>query len=248
MNSSILPIATLTARVRAFRLAVSTVFAIALAAGVLLPGMSVHAQSGWPKLIAIDEKQPQAEATPEKVKENDEPMFTLTGGAFRMPAEHSTAAGAIPAVSEHGYSGTINFKCELTTKTDTEYPPLCAMDPASVKLTAGGKEYTEVLIFGKGTKLPPGVEESRNVPSAGSLFGAGGAVLACGLLFVVPARRRAWRAILSAVLLLSTVAGVSACSNTNKMITAGDYNFKITGTDSQDPSKTASVDLFVEVL
>jgi O-antigen ligase len=107
-----------------------------------------------------------------------------------------------------------------------------------------------MLIFGKGTKLPPAVTLGSNAPGKGLGLGlsAGGAVLACVLLFGIPARRRGWRAILPVLLLLVAASGFTACIATPKMITAGQYTFTVTGTDSSDTTITTKATVEVRVL
>ena len=118
------------------------------------------------------------------------------------------------------------------------------MYPATETLAAGGTVSPQILIFGKGTKLPTGTTVGSNA----QWIGAGSAVLAFGLLFGIPARRKGWRSMLSAILLLIAVAGFSACSSSTKLITAGYYNFTVTGTDSKDATNTATATVAVEVL
>jgi trimeric autotransporter adhesin len=185
-----------------------------------------------------------AASTSNGIQVKGKPTFVLANVSLRLPGEHSTGGGFIVTTSEGGYAGTINYTCELVTKTSTATPPECGMDPATETITAGGKVQPQILIFGKGTKIPKGVTLGSNA----KWVGAGGAVLACCLLFGIPARRRKWRALLSAILLLAAVAGFTACSSTAKMITAGNYTFTVTGTDSKDATLTATATVSVDVL
>ncbi|WP_263353965.1 protease pro-enzyme activation domain-containing protein [Acidicapsa acidisoli] len=183
-------------------------------------------------------------STSSAVSVTGRPSFVLSNISVRLPAEHSTAAPPILTTSEGGYAGTINYTCKLTTKTTTAAPPECSMYPATATLAAGGTAGPLMLIFGKGTKLPTSTTTSSNA----RWFGAGSAVLALSLLFGIPARRRGWRSMLSAILLLISVAGFSACSSSAKMITSGTYTFTVTGTDSKDSTLTSTATVSVEVL
>jgi hypothetical protein len=118
------------------------------------------------------------------------------------------------------------------------------MYPATETLTAGGTASPLMLIFGKGTRLPSGTTIGTNV----HWWGAGSAVLAFCLLFGIPARRRGWKSMLSAILLLVAMAGFSACSSHAKFISAGNYTFTVTGTDSKDSTITSSATVAVRVL
>ena len=191
-----------------------------------------------------------AESTSAQIKITGKPTFTIANTFFSLPGEHTTGGGLLNVTSVDGYAGTVNVTCKLTTGPSSATPPECGMDPASVTLTAGGIAHPELLIFGKGSKLPPGVTLGSNAPSHGLGLGlsAGGAVLACALLFGIPGRRRGWRAMLSALLLLVAVSGFSACVTTPKIITHGQYTFTITGTDSKDATIKTTATVKIRVL
>jgi hypothetical protein len=122
------------------------------------------------------------------------------------------------------------------------------MDPSSETITADGTIDPLILIFGAGTKLPTGVTVGSNLRRSNlPWLGAGGAVLAGCLLWGIPARRRKWRAMLSVLLLLAAAGGFSACSRPGKFISAGNYTFQVTGTDSKDASITATATVTVTV-
>lgn len=195
-----------------------------------------------------------AASTSASIKVNGKPAFTLANISISLPGEHTTGAGNLAVTSLDGYAGTVNITCALVTGPKTATPAECGMDPASVKLTAGSTANPLILIFGKGTKLPVGVTLGSNAPSHGLGLGlsAGGAVLACGLLFGIPGRipgrRRGWRAMLSIVLLLVAVSGFTACVSTPKIVTHGQYTFTVTGTDSADSTIKATATVSVRVL
>lgn len=196
-----------------------------------------------------------ASSTSANIKVKGKPAFTLGDTSFTLPGEHTTGSGAIVMTSVDGYAGTIDITCKLTTGPKTATPPECGMNPASVTLAAGGTVSPYILIFGKGTKLPTGITVGGNTPSSSSKgpglglgLSAGGAVLACGLLFGIPGRRRGWRAMLSVLLLLAAASGFTACIATPKMISAGQYTFTVTGTDSTDSTIKATATVNVRVL
>jgi hypothetical protein len=185
-----------------------------------------------------------AGSTSNVVTVTGQPFFELAGAYVRLYAEHSTGTGYIVTTSKDGYSGTVDYTCVLETKTSTPTPPECAMDPASAAVEAGGTAKPLILIFGKGTKLPSGVTLGSN----SKWLGAGSAVLACCLLFGIPAKRKRWRSLLSVLLLLAAIGGLSACITTPKIVTHGLYTFTVTGTDSKDKATTATATVTVEVL
>lgn len=191
-----------------------------------------------------------AESTSASIKVQGKPTFTIANGAINLPGEHTTGTTNLVVTSVAGYAGTVDITCRLATGPSSATPPECGLDPASVTLTADGTAQPLMLIFGKGTKLPPGITLGSNAPSRGLGLGlsAGGAVLACALLFGIPGRRRAWRAMLSAVLLLVAVGGFSACVATPKIVTHGQYTFTVTGTDSKDATIKTTATIKVRVL
>ncbi len=179
------------------------------------------------------------------------PPFVISDISVRLPAEHSTSAGILTVTSTGTYAGTVDITCQLISQSkQTSTPPECGMDPASVTVTAGGKATTLILIFGKGTKLPKGVTLGKveSAPGHGKWFAGGGAVLACCVLLGVPARRRRWKALIAGCLLLVSIGGFTACVGTAKMITSGNYTFRVTGTDSKNPNLTTTATVTVEVL
>jgi hypothetical protein len=185
-----------------------------------------------------------AASTSNQIEIAGKPTFTISNVSMTLPGEHTTGAALVAVVSEGGYAGTVKLTCTLVTKTSTKTPPLCAFNPTSVPLTAGETRQPVILIYGVGTKVLTGTTTGSNA----KWLGTGGAVLAACLLLGIPARRRGWRAMLSAILLLVALGGFTACVSTPKMITAGTYTFKVVGTDSTDSTNTATATVTVRVL
>lgn len=221
--------------------------ALFLTVGLLSSAATLLAQDEPSGQIAQNLSSREAQPDDNPAKQTTEPTFVLTQTSIKAPAEHSTATGVILTTAKNGYSGTINYTCELMTKTSTDTPPMCAMDPGHETLEENGKAQPMMLIFGKGTHLPTGVTEGQNSPGSFKWIGAG-AVLASCFLFGIPARRRTWKTILPILLLLVTVSGFAGCSAVPQMMTAGEYSFKVTATDAKDAKITTSVNIPVEVL
>jgi hypothetical protein len=90
----------------------------------------------------------------------------------------------------------------------------------------------------------------------GAWYAAGGATLACLLLFGIPARRRSWRTMLGMLALLVALAGggVLSCSGTTTTIiktpgipgtTTGAYTITVIGT-SGSTTESGTVSLTVQ--
>jgi trimeric autotransporter adhesin len=192
-----------------------------------------------------------APSTSNAVNVDGKPTFVMGNISIHLPVEHTTRIGFIPVRSEGGYAGTVNLSCQLVSQSTSVKPAECAMYPATAMLTANSTTKAGILIFGQGTKLPSGVTlggtTTSSVNSWEEWIGASGAVLAFCVLFGIPAKRRAWRAMLSAILLLAALGGFAACVATPKLITPGDYTFRVTGVDSKDATNTATSTVTVTV-
>jgi hypothetical protein len=83
----------------------------------------------------------------------------------------------------------------------------------------------------------------------------GGAVLAMLVIFGIPSRRRSWRAMLSAFLVMAALAGLAGCGdfweapagNTADGTTAGTYTFTVTGTGAPAVSTAVTTTFTVTV-
>lgn len=225
-----------------------------ISAGVFVSAITARAQSepsdDSDKSVQSvpDPRGIESQPAPDEADLTGKPGFTIAYQYIQMPAEHSVGSRVIATTSKNGYEGTVKYTCVLVKATHpSSYPAECGMYPDTAKLAADQTTGPEILIFGKGTELPPGVTLGSNGPLLKMILGAGGAVLACGLLFSIPARRRAWRSILSALLLLVAIGGMSACTSW-KRIQQGEYTFKVTGTDSTNSSINATGTVLVNVL
>jgi len=83
-------------------------------------------------------------------------------------------------------------------------------------------------------------------------YAAGGATLACLLLFGIPARRRSWRTMLGMVMLLAAISSVvlgcgggGGGGGGNTGTTPGSYVITVTGTSGAD-TETGTVALTVQ--
>ena len=175
--------------------------------------------------------------------------FSIAGQPLTVPSTHSTGADTLTLASLSGYAGTVNLTCSVVNAGSATAPPQCALDPATETLAASGTASPLLLVFGAGTKLPSGVSAGSLVPVMSNhrslLFAA--MFLLC-LLIGIPARRRAWRSMLSLLVLgLLLSGGLSACGGQGSLITAGSYQIQVTGTDSKDATITSSITISVTV-
>ena len=179
------------------------------------------------------------------------PTYALTSsGAITVAAGAATGNTATIAVTPSGgFTGSVALTAALTSSPSgaANLPTLSFGSTSPVNITgatAGSATLTVTTTAATTAMLTrPGTR--------GSPWFAGGAVLACGLLFVIPASRRRWRSLLGMMVLLALIAGgVMSCgggSKTTKTIagtTAGSYTITVTGT-SGAATQTTTVNLTV---
>ncbi len=184
---------------------------------------------------------------------------TVTASAFALaatnPAGISPGGGGSSTItlsSTTDYSGTVTLTCALTTSpAGASDLPTCSptSGAGTITVTAGTPGGT-----GSVTVTTTAATTSMKRPPIGGWAEAGsGAVLALLVFFGIPARRRGWRAMLGAFILLVTLGSLAACGGGgsssggggggNPGTTAGSYTFTVTGTGS-DPSKTTGTATF----
>ncbi|HEX4004797.1 MAG TPA: protease pro-enzyme activation domain-containing protein [Acidobacteriaceae bacterium] len=168
------------------------------------------------------------------------PAIAVTSGGniTVSPGATSGNTSTITITPSGGYTGAIALTCKLTTQpSGASTLPACAI-PATVSVT-GTSAVTATL-----TITTNGGTSSTATPPLNKLFLGGGAALAMGLLFGIPARRRAWRTLLGLLVVVITMAGVgcgggSTSSRTTNptgpsgpSTTAGTYVFTVNALDA----------------
>ncbi len=171
---------------------------------------------------------------------NPVPVVTPAGGV--APGSAASAVVTVAAVAD--YAGTVTVTCSLTTSpagaTDA---PSCTGGGSTLAVTLPNTT-TQTLTFTVGTTGPSTttqVVKKHTTASKGSgWMGAGsGAVLALLVFLGIPARRRSWRAMLGAMLLMAVFGSMVACGGggggggtttiTDPGTSAGSYVFTVTG-------------------
>ncbi|HEY1985988.1 MAG TPA: VCBS repeat-containing protein [Terracidiphilus sp.] len=166
----------------------------------------------------------------------------------------NTATGTVTFTANNAYAGTMSVKCALTSSpTGAQSLPSCSLNPASVPLTAGGSGTTAYSV-----KTAAASSASVVHPNPFNLWrlGAGGSVLAFGMMFGIRSRRRRWISMLSLLLIL--IAGSIGCGGGGgsspspspagtPATTVGSYTFTVTAVDSVDTKITASATFIVVV-
>ena len=186
---------------------------------------------------------------------------TGTGSVTVTQSSYTLAATAPAAVSQGGsatstitgntsttdYTGTVTLSnCTITAS------PTNAVNLPSCFVT-GTITYAAGVASGTGTAT---VTTYANVSSMLDshpfkvLYGAGGTVLAFLVFLGIPARRKSWRALLGALVLLAGLGTLSACgggggggTTQNTATSPGSYTFQVTGTGN-DPASVSTTTTF----
>jgi hypothetical protein len=169
------------------------------------------------------------------------PTFTITGTAVSVaPGAANVNTSTITVTPVGGFTGSVALAAAITSS------PAGAV--GSPTFSFGGASPVSILGAAAGTaSLTISTTQSISCSAASSTrrevpwYVGGGAVLACVLLFGIPARRRSWRRMLGiAALFLTLVSGVLACGGSGgsatcnvvfpPATTAGNYTVTVTGT------------------
>ncbi|MFZ0305398.1 MAG: protease pro-enzyme activation domain-containing protein [Terracidiphilus sp.] len=177
--------------------------------------------------------------------------YTLSAAAA-LPASVSqggTATSTISgAASSTGYIGVVTLNgCSVTSSpTNAVNLPICS---ASGTITYAGGSTDTPTGTGTATVTTYANTAMNNGNPANpfkALYGAGGTVLAFLVFLGIPARRKNWRALLGAIMLLVGLGTLSACggggggTTQSNATTPGSYTFTVTGTGSDQASTQES--------
>jgi hypothetical protein len=174
------------------------------------------------------------------------PSFTVSGTAVSVTPGASTGnTSTITLTPSGGFTGNVAMTATVTSNpAGAQYLPTLSFgssSPVTIVGTNVGTAYLTVFTTAatSGAMVPP------RRPGA-PWYAAGGATLACLLLFGIPARRRSWRTMLGMLALLAALSsGVFACGGGGgggsggggggggggiAGTTAGSYTIIVTGT------------------
>ena len=184
------------------------------------------------------------------------PSFAVSGTTVNVaPGATSANTSTITVTASEGFTGSVTLTAKITSSpTGAAYPPTLSFGSTNPVNITGSNAGTATLTIYTTAATTGSLAHpvGRGVP----WYAAGGATLACILLFGIPARRRSWRSVLGMVALLFTlIGGVLACGGGgsgsggggggNPGTTAGAYTVTVTGT-SGTTTATGSVTLTVQ--
>ncbi len=184
------------------------------------------------------------------------PTFALSnsGNIAVSPGVTTANTSTIAVTPSGGFTGAVALTCAIAPAAAND-PATCTLAPASVTI-AGTTAGTSTLTLT--TTAATTAALTRPKPGSSRWYAAGGASLACVLLFVVPAHRRRLRTMLGMIVLFACLAvGIVSCGGgggggggsnggggggggtSNPGTTAGTYTVTVTGTAGSTTETTA---------
>jgi hypothetical protein len=170
------------------------------------------------------------------------PSFTISGAAVSIAKGATTGnTSTITVTPSGGFTGSVALTATITSNpAGAQYLPTLSFGSTTPVGITGPAAGTATLTISTTAATSAALVHPKRpgVP----WYAAGGATLACLLLFGIPVRRRSWRTMLGLlVLLVSLAGGVLSCGGGggsggggggNPGTTAGTYTVTVTGTAS----------------
>lgn len=181
--------------------------------------------------------------------------YTLAASTPAAVAPGSPATSTITATpsSGSGYVSTgIVLTCSVSVLTGGHDAPTCSGGSAIVVTAGAATSTVTVSTTAAHTLVRKGPSGSAQLKTGGWL-GAGGAALACVLLFGIPARKRYWKSLLGVLIFMAALGALSGCggggggtvTQNDPGTTAGAYTVTVTGTDAASVVETTTFTLTV---
>ncbi len=184
--------------------------------------------------------------------------FALTSSATITVSPGATTGNSskITVTPSGGFTGSVALTAAVTSSpAGAQNPPTLSFGSSSPVSITGSSAGTATLIISTtaATSATLAYPKRPRIP----WYAAGGATLACILLFGIPARRRRWRAMLGMLMFLAALStALVACGGgssgtrggggtSNPGTTAGNYTVTVTGT-SGATTATSTVTLTVQ--
>ena len=174
--------------------------------------------------------------------------FSLTSAPSTVnistPGQSGTATVSIAPTN--GFTGAVNLTCTLASSGLVKGLPSCTVTP-SVNVAAGTAATATVTINTTAQTAAlaiPGNNGASSDPLHRLLAVGGGATLCSVLLFCIPARRKAWRSMLMAMIALIGFGalGMMGCGGTSTNngtgTQVGTYTATVTGTSGTTTANT----------
>jgi subtilase family serine protease len=178
--------------------------------------------------------------------------FTLSATTPAAVAPGTSASSTITVTAVNGYAGTATLSCSLTTSPSSATDaPTCTLSPSTVTLSSSATSGTATASVASTAATSSQLVHPAPHGKGSGWMGAGsGAALAFLVFLGIPARRRSWRSMLGAIVVMAALGGLSGCGdfweapggNSSSGTTAGTYTFTVTG--SGNPQVTSVTTTF----
>ena len=181
--------------------------------------------------------------------------FTLSATTPSSVSPGTQSSSTITVTATGGYSGTASLTCTVTSSPSSAVDaPTCSLSPTSVTLSSTNTTPTVTATISTTAATTsqlarPGLKHK----GSGWMGAGGGAVLALLVFLGIPARRRSWRSMAGAVLLMTALGAMTGCGdfwqapsgNTSGGTTSGSYTFTVSGTGSPAVTPTPVTTTFI---
>jgi hypothetical protein len=184
------------------------------------------------------------------------PSFAISGNSVTISTSGTTNSNnsTITVSPANGFTGSVTLTATVSTSpTGATHTPTLTLTANPVSITSAAAVTTTLTIATTASQITPCVA-ANETPTGIPWYAQGGAVLACALLFGIAPKRRRWRTMLGALMLLCALAGgIMACGGGKSAActtaffpgtTAGSYTITLTGT-SGSTSATNTINLTV---
>ena len=178
------------------------------------------------------------------------------------PGSSATVTVSVSAVA--GYTGTITLTCQEASNTATggDGANCSPIGTASVTLssgtTSGTAQFSVTTTAAHAELVYPQMPGNHGGSNGGWLGAGGGAVLAFLVFLGIPARRRSWRQMLGALVLMVALGSLASCGSggnggssytppPDPGTTAGTYTFTVQATGNPTVSPAVSQPFVVVV-
>jgi hypothetical protein len=181
------------------------------------------------------------------------PGFTIGGTPVTvLPGATTGNTSTVYVTPAYGYTGNVTLTAAVTSSpANPQDPPTLSFGSTSTVNISGTNAGIATLTIA--TTAPVVCSQAQQTHRELPWYTGGGAILACLMLFGMPARRRRWRTALAMLALLVTLMGGwlacggsgSTCNGNTPGTTPGTYTITVTGT-SGSTTATGPVTLTVQ--
>jgi hypothetical protein len=183
------------------------------------------------------------------------PSFAVSGTAVTVTAGATTGnTSTITITPGGGFTGNVALTAAVTASpANAVMPPTFSFGITTPVSITGAAAGTATLTVSTTANSTSGCTARDETPRSVPWYAGGGAVLACAILFGIPARRRRLRNVLGMpVILVGLAGGMLACGGGTKCVpttspgtTAGTYTVTVTGTSGAQ-TETEAITLKVQ--